>query len=295
MRALLIAAAVIVSASNHAMSQEVCVQNVIANHQWERRSHSSLQQAQDMLLKRYAEFKQYTETKPALVRERLSADRLAVFDAVTRAMFTRLRQRDRISPFRLRTYGKIIDYVYAVTGIWGVRQGDTDGSRAFRMSIVVDPEFTELIRYTRGTHGDTFKPTLHRFAHVLMPLCQPDEGDDSPNYSSWLRPPTRELRTVRQRGVWPKMQISYWNARGYRHVLEVDIDFHNGGNPFLRPNDFACHNTPSNSDAGVAGHPSDLNGRFGAVFPFVKPFKAPCEVEAASHCAASYRTYCLPD
>ena len=182
--------------------------------------------------------------------------------------------------------------MYAVTGIWGVRFADDDGSRAFRVSIVADPEFTELIRYTRGSRGETFKPALHRFSHILIPLCEPDQGDDNPNYTSWLRPPKKDLRTVRQVGVWPKMQISYWNARGYRHVLEVDVDFHNGGNPVTRPNDFACHGTPSNSDPGVGDHPSAFNGRYGPVFPFAMPFEESCAVEARNHCERTYRRYC---
>ena len=105
MRAFVIATVVVVSAVGLAAAQEVCLQNVIANHQWERGTYSSLQEAQDTLLKRYAEFKKYGHIDPARVRRGLSADRMTVFDAVTRAMFTRVRRKDLIAHFDLGRTG----------------------------------------------------------------------------------------------------------------------------------------------------------------------------------------------
>lgn len=291
MRTLLLTTFAILGAFGQAFGQETCLQDVIETYQWERADYSSLQQAQDTLLQRYAEFKQYGQTDPARVRQRLSPDRLMVFDATTRAMFTRLRRGD-LHTRRIRTYDKIVDYIYAVTGIWGVRLHDDDGSRAFRLTVVADPEFTALLKDTRGTTGETFRPVLARFAHILIPFCQPNRGDDDPNNTSWLRPPARELRTVRQVGVWPKMQISYWDQPGYRHVLEIDVDFYNGGNPVFNPHDFQCHQTPSNSDPGMADHPSALQGRYASVFPFTMPFSATCAVERMYLCQEVYRTYC---
>ncbi len=143
----------------------------------------------------------------------------------------------------------------------------------------------------RRTATETFVPS--EYSHILLPVCEEDKGDDNPNYTAWSSVPTNELETVRRTGVWPKIQISYWDETAPYTLLEIDIDFHNGLHPFdWRGND--CHDTPSNSDPGIAHHPADFKMRYGTLSSFAQRFAPPCTVYGDNHCAKKYRLYCTP-
>ena len=277
-----------------AHGQNRCLEE--AQQRWERvESSAGLQTVQDVLLRRYAEFKQYPAgaSDPTSVREALSEDRYGVFNAVTRAMFTPLRLLD-IATREMRTYDRIIDYVHAVVGIWGVRLSDKDGTHAFRLTVVAAPEIREILDRMGGRPdrrrgaSETFVPSV--YSHILLPTCEERQGDDDPDYSAWAAMPSRELKTVRQVGDWPKMQISYWDETAPYALLEVDIDFQDWGNPFNWSNN-QCHETPSNSDSGVADHPPGVERRYGST-SFPEPFAAPCTVDKDNHCAEAYDSYC---
>lgn len=283
------------SARGAAHGQAPCLEG--AQQRWERvQSDAGLQTVQGVLLRRYAEFKQYptNASDPTSVRETLSEDRYGVFDAVTRAMFTRLRLLD-IATRQMRTLGRIMDYVYAVVGIWGVRLHDPDGTHAFRLTVVAAPELREILdqmgarKDRRQRAAETFGPS--EYSHILLPACEGRQGDDDPDYSDWDAMPASELKTVRLVGRWPKMQISYWNERAPYALLEVDIDFHNPAHPF-RWSSNRCHGTPSNSDPGVADHPAEFETRYRSIMSFAEPFAAPCTVDSDNHCAKAYESYC---
>lgn len=281
-------------------AQNACLQD--AQHRWDRlSSNANLQAVQDVLLRRYAEFKQYSTTKPASVKARLSEDRYAVFDAVTRTMFTPLRLLD-IATREMEPYGTILDYVYAVVGIWGVRLADPNGAHAFRLTVVADQDLREILGLMGGranrrrTATETFYPSNYpsEGRHVLQPACEKQKGDDDPNYTAWSSIPTNELETVRLTGDWPKMQISYWDEATPYTLLEIDIDFHDAVHPFDWSSN-KCHDTPSNSDPGVAHHPSDFNTRYAALLPpSIQRFAPPCVVHDDNHCEGEYRLYCTP-
>ena len=257
-------------------------------------SSTGLRSVQAVLLRRYGEFKGYNPSDPSSVRERLSEDRYGVFDAVTRAMFTPIRVLN-ITTRELRTKGSVIDCVYAVVGIWGVRLGDKKGAHAFRLTVVADPEIREVLTHMgsrRSRTGETETFGRSRFSHILVPSCQSGQGDDDPQYSAWTSMPEDELLTVRQSGRLPKIQISFWDRAASYALLEVDVDFHPWGVPFPWSRN-TCHETPSNSDPGIADHPSDLEVRQYRL-PFASRFTAPCSVNRKNHCARVYKSYCIP-
>lgn len=85
------------------------------------------------LLASYAMFKNYPSKDAAATYQNLTEDRRAVFDAIVRAMFVRLDDRQGNAGKR------VIDFVQEVRGIWGVRTNQSEGHYMFRLSMLFDP------------------------------------------------------------------------------------------------------------------------------------------------------------
>ena len=242
---------------------------------------SNLLDEQDRLLQEYAHFKEYDTTIPRAVERRMSRDRLAVFDAITRAMFTPLSREPNGM--------KIIDYIYAVTGIWGIRPGDEDGSRQFRLTVITCTQFATFLD-NEGIQSRTFRPWP--WGHLLAAIKGPHTGDDDPNYVEWHKYRRSELRSFRQFGTVPILQITYLKEK--RHVMEIDIDFHD---PY---HDTQRHNKPSNSDPSAFvldghSHADLLTQRYHVDSHHSFIFDAPCTTDPKNHDADAYQSYCYSE
>lgn len=233
-----------------------------------------LAREQHRLLQGYASFKKYNAT-PESVRAQLSPDRLAVFDAITRVMFIPLNGEQESEEKK-----RILNYIYTVTGIWGVRLGDADGRHQFRLTVVACPELIRILE-DRKQFYSSFG------GHLLKPFDTPHAGDDDPKYDAWHMW-CCDLATYRQRTHGPGLQVTY--LRAYESIMEIDLDFddsHHHGQ---------CHGKPSNSDPGAIA--SDINGHshikhinFHAPNPG-NPFEISCSVIPDNHCAETYQSYC---
>ena len=104
----------------------------------------------ERLLTSYGEYKGYSDTTPRGVEARLTADRRAVFHAGVRAMFVEILQNDGTP-----TGYRVIDFVDAVTGIWGVRPGDGEGRHQFRLSIRWDPRIADVLVSTETSGSNS--------------------------------------------------------------------------------------------------------------------------------------------
>lgn len=106
----------------------------------------ALQRQIERLLLTYRDFKTYPDASAADVDKRLGDDRRAVFQAVLRASFIPLTP-DR--PGQIPPGARLIDYIEAVHGIWGVRVGDGEGRNQFRLSVKFRRDVREHLEAAR--------------------------------------------------------------------------------------------------------------------------------------------------
>ena len=187
-----------------------------------------LQREIERLTLSYRDSKSYTAA-PEQVLADLSPDRRAVFLAAIRAMFVSVG--DGARPGRER----LIHFVKAVTGIWGVRPGDSEGRHQFRLSVVWRSGLAVALHRSRDFDISTG-------GHVLLP-----GGDDQPEFRGFdVR--RSGVITYRQEGDYPRLQVSYLATEPT--FGEVDIDFDpRRPKSFLTVFNFCgCHCEPSNSD-----------------------------------------------
>lgn len=233
---------------------------------------SDLDQARNRLLLSYSQFKSYGLTDPQEVyATKLSPDRQALFDAIVRALFVQIEDRSS-NP----TGKRVIDYVDAVHGIWGVRIGETEGRRMFRMSM----RFRNGIR---NALSDSSNIPSASFGHVLLPVAT--GGDDDPAFTGFDFKDGGAVVTFRQAGPRPTLQVSLLSND--EHVGEVDLDFDSGCGP---PPIKRCHCRPANSDVGAHAASGDDNHMpmFNTRVPFFSNGLQSKWSNTAAHCKESY-------
>ena len=231
-----------------------------------------LNDARNRLLLSYAAFKGYALTNPQdIYAQKLSPDRQALFDAIVRAAFVQLEDSAG------KTTGKrVIDFVEAVHGIWGVRLGEKEGRRMFRVSVRLAPK-------TRAALGDSSNITQNFSGHVLLPVAV--GGDDDPMFTAFDIRTRGEVVTFRQHGPRPNLQISLLEKD--ERAGEIDLDFDTGCGPWPIKK---CHCRPANSDfgshTGAAGesHAKMFNTRI----PFFSNALSSAWSNSAAHCKDNY-------
>jgi hypothetical protein len=233
---------------------------------------SDLDQARARLLLSYSQFKSYGLTDPAVVyATKLSPDRQALFDAIVRALFVELEDSSG-NP----TGTRVIDFADAVHGIWGVRTGETEGRRMFRMSM----------RFRNGIRNELARSSnipQASFGHVLLPVAQ--GGDDDPAFTAFDFKEGSAVVTFRQAGPRPTLQVSLLSND--EHVGEIDLDFDTGCGPAPLKR---CHCRPANSDVGAHAASGDDNHlpMFNARVPFFSTALQSTWSNTAAHCKESY-------
>ncbi len=226
-----------------------------------------LENALNHFLCDYGTFKNFSDVQPSAVEKKLTPDRQAVFHAVIRALIhTPVISKGK--PVR-----PLIDYVGGVTGIWGVRPGDTEGRRQFRLSVVWKKELS--LELNQATN---FSKELWPWAgHVLLP--GPDDNPRAPARDLTLirRNAVRSFRQVRRRS--PKLQVAFLHEDP--SVGEVDLDFDDINDP--------CHQKPSNSDPGSEADPHSHLMLFNDAFTFQGGELRMAYVDSKNHCRDSYQ------
>lgn len=227
--------------------------------------------ARNRLLLTYSKFKSYGLTNPQDVySQKLSPDRRALFDAVTRALFVGIENADGSSTKR------VITLIEEVRGIWGMRPGEKEGRRLFRVSARFDAG-------ARATLKASSNIPQAVAGHVLMPVAV--GGDDDSKFTAFEIKAGGDVVTFRQRGQRPKLQLSL--LTNDERVGEIDLDFDAGCGPWPIKD---CHCKPSNSDVGshVASGEDNHLVMFNARVPlFSSPLSAAWK-NTAAHCKASY-------
>jgi len=225
--------------------------------------YSDFQKKAHALLLSYGAFKGYPEKTAAGIDGRLSEDRRAVFQSVIWAAFTPLTPRKTGA---IPANARLIDYIEAVHGIWGVRPGDENGKHQFRLSLKYKPELKTMVEAAKE-----FK--FGMFCHVL--LAEHTGGDDQMDFMSFRFAPQTGCRRSASR----KLQVG-WD-KSNPTVGEIDLDLDSG----------SCHTQPANSDTRSfkAGDSSDhhltLFNRFNPYFD--KGLVLKCDV-GRFHCLGSY-------
>jgi hypothetical protein len=233
---------------------------------------SDLEQARARLLVSYSNFKSYGLTDPdEIYKTKLSPDRQALFEAIVRALFVELEDASGNPKGR-----RAIDFAEAVHGIWGVRPGDTEGRRMFRMSMRFRSGIREAL-----TRSSNIPPAS--FGHVLLPVAQ--GGDDDPAFTGFDFKEGSAVVTFRQAGPRPTLQISLLSND--ERVGEIDLDFDSGCGP---PPIKRCHCRPANSDVGAHAASGDDNHlpMFNARVPFFTNALQSGWINTAAHCRESY-------
>ena len=231
-----------------------------------------LQDARNRLLLSYAAFKGYPLTNPRDVySQKLSPDRQALFDAIVRAAFVQLEDSAG------KTTGtRVIDFVEAVHGIWGVRAGEKEGRRMFRVSVRLSPQ-------TRASLDGSSNISKNFSGHVLLPVAV--GGDDDPAFSAFEIRTGSEVVTFRQHGPRPNLQISLLEKD--ERVGEIDLDFDTGCGPWPIKK---CHCRPANSDFGShAGAGGESHAKmFNTRIPFFSNALSSAWSNSAAHCKDNY-------
>ena len=213
------------------------------------------------LLTGYGQFKGFLDTRPAAVETTFAEDRKAVFHAGVRAMFV----TDVLPKNGSSKKCQLIDFVDAITGVWGARPGNSNGKHQFRLSIKWRPELHRLLSSGSLNFPESAWP------HVLMAVKE--GGDDDPRFTKFdVR--INDVLTYRQIVTEPKLQISY--LKNSPTCGEIDIDF----------DVWRCHGRPSNSDPASVGakghsHPKMFKDAFSHVLP--SGF-----LDSCNHCRRSY-------
>ena len=243
----------------------------------ETKSDAELTEIRLKLLEKYGAFKHDT-SKPAEIHQKLSPDRRAVFDAITRALFVPILDKNR-KP----TGKRVVDFAEEVRGIWGVRKNVTEGRFMFRMSMRFSSGLAAALEASsnipRATGG-----------HVLLPVST--GGDDDPAFKDFkpLLKDGGDVITFREATQEPKLQISLVNND--RQVGEVDIDYDRIGLNLTTPNKVCgCHCTPSNSDVGSRKSSSKTDVHLTMFNSDVPYFAAPLTSNWSTpefHCKSSY-------
>ena len=177
------------------------------------------------LLLTYGNYKQYGETDPAAVDRRLSDDRRSVLRAIIRSTFIRLTPQPG-KESDIPPEARLVDYIQAVHGIWGVRPGDSEGKRQFRLSVKFKPGIRKVMDASEEFRG-------RWFCHVLLPTVKGGDDDDKAPASAFQWADGAKCKWSRR---LPKIQVNYSNAD--ETIGEIDLDFDEG----------ADHQTPANSD-----------------------------------------------
>ena len=233
---------------------------------------SELAAARDRLLITYSTFKGYGLTNPQDVyAKKLTPDRQALFDAVTRAVFVELED-SKGEP----TGQRVIKLVEEVRGIWGVRPGEKDGRRMFRLSV----------RFATGARAALSASSNIPGAlsgHVLLPVAK--GGDDSATFKDFQIEDRSDVVTFRQTGARPTLQLSMLSND--EHVGEIDLDFDKGCGPWPIKD---CHCQPANSDVGsrTTSGTDQHSVMFTARVPFFSTPLSTTWSNSAAHCKATY-------
>lgn len=227
---------------------------------------AALTDARNRMLVSYSHFKGYGLNDPQQVYARLAADRQAVFDAVIRALFLELEDRNAV-----RTGTRLIGFLDAVHGIWGVRSGNSEGQHQFRVSVRWKPGLIAALdssgNMPRSSNG-----------HVLLPVQK--GGDDDATFQAFV---VREngVATHRQASREPKIQISYLEADPA--AGEIDLDFDGLELFFCK-----CHCRPSNSDVGSIKDSHSHRVDFNAAYRFFSTPLVLAWSDSTHHCERSY-------
>jgi hypothetical protein len=224
------------------------------------------------LMKSYAKHKGKPEADWQTIYLNLSPDRRAVFDAAVRHLF--FQPVSNGVPIGKR----LIDYVEAVHGIWGVRLNEGDGKKQFRLSIVWNPLVIKYLQVVHDTGGNISRSDL---GHVLMPGA--DETPSSQPVKVDVRGPGGVV-TYRESSTAQRLQASFLTENP--SIGEVDVDYDK--TPCLYPG--SCHCQPSNSDVGSfasnnTDHHLKLHNTATARF---SPL-APAWSDTAYHCKGKYQ------
>jgi hypothetical protein len=225
------------------------------------------------LLASYASYKGYASKDPAVVYKGLTTDRQAVFDAIVRALFV------PIEDAKGKPGKRVIDFVEQVQGIWGVRQGQTQGRYMFRMTFRFAGGLVQALEASsnipRGLRG-----------HVLR--SKTTGGDDEPafkDFASLLQ--ESGVRTFREANAEPKLQVSVIKGDFTKSTIgEVDIDFDQTGLFWC-----GCHCKPSNSDVGSRKAKPDQHVHltsFNVDVPYFSTSLSSTWSKPAAHCKDSY-------
>lgn len=197
-------------------------------------------------LKEYADFKGYKDKRPEAAEARLNPSQRRTLYATLRALFTPILPQ--VTEQEQKTQ-RLIDFVTAITGIWGVRRGNSEGKHQFRLSVKFDLRLWNHLR-----DSDNFVKSEY-YGHVLLP-----KGDDDPLLDrDQFKLRTDGVVTYRQTRGKPALQLSYLKAEP--EIGEVDIDFDpiTIWNPLSYIGPWSDHDKPSNSDPGaVDGNHSHL-------------------------------------
>lgn len=210
-----------------------------------------LEQRVTLLLEAYGRRMQPPRTNPRDVEAALTLDRRAVFHAGVRAMFTPF-SRSAVSENNGANVTRLIDFVEAITGIWGGRPGDTEGRRQFRLSVQLQQDLEDQLR---GSSCFSRDPESERYGHVILPGMRDDAQLDSDpvivtqniiSYRALVQVcgTIIDFRMQPCSGVAASPLLVQVSFRGDRPAEgEFDIDFDEG----------RTHTTPSNSDPLALG------------------------------------------
>ena len=231
---------------------------------------SDLKQAREKLLLTYGTFKGYgIANAQDVYTQKLTPDRQALFDAVVRAAFVEIEGSGG-KP----TGKRVISFVEAVHGIWGVRPGDKEGRRMFRVSVRFAPGVRAALSASSNI-GKSFS------GHVLLPVAK--GGDDDSTFTKFDIKESRDVVTFRQSGPRPNIQVSLLDAD--EKVGEIDLDFDSGCGPWPIKK---CHCRPANSDFGSQAGNENHKSMFNQRVAFFSSQLASTWSSAAAHCKESY-------
>ncbi len=227
----------------------------------------------EMLLMSYSAYKGYSYKTGSEVFGHMKPDRQTVFDAVVRAAFAPLYD------LKGNPSGKrVIDFIEAVHGVWGMRKAERNGSYLFRVSVRFGPGVRDALSNSGNMSPDWW------FGHVLLPMAT--GGDDDPKFTDFksLLKTGGDVISFREAAEKPTLQITLLKSDNVTGEIELDFDS-------KKPLSCGCHCKPSNSDAGSSHatstkdkHPEMLNRR---VTLFTQPFSPPW-TDTAAHCQNVY-------
>ena len=135
--------------------------------------NTALAQHTERLLLTYAAGSSHSAPAARDIEAALTLDRRAVFHAAVRAMFVPVKEkassatdasldRVRAGGIDLNSAIKLVEFVDAVTGIWGARPGDAEGRHQFRLSVRWKPGLPKALSnspcFSFGPPGHVIRP-----------------------------------------------------------------------------------------------------------------------------------------